>query len=1599
MQLMRVPPQKKREALSRATQGYRYGPNTQLVQFSTQVDLPPTNPNQPAQRAVSWRTFRVLMDVPPHLKNDMQALEEIIARELHTNFASFGAYARDGLPDLHYDENAKPVVVWNGSEEILSDDEIFSLLCKGSGRERDEVMKRQADYFQKKKCFGYLDDMAAKHRSFRYHIRGVDVPTLQELLPEAMAFHTDACERMCMYKILRERNPVRMESRNNFGCFDPIVVHRWMHDHGHNVGAITDGLTPEDIQAHAEAFRYGHAALDITRSIIMLHIPEKPRKDLKTIAYTVVGDHAIPFSDPEVIKSIIQSAQARMGKRRMTNYSFYGKGTSPEDQGGAPQPKEHRNRRRSMSVDRVFQAERASLVDQREDMWNTDTPVDFELEDREEEFEDDGSEGSARTGSQKKCSKKRQYPLAAQVDRFKFFTKEHDQDFVRQHLYPEYREGFDPSLIYYYVCTDQLNIEFLYDYCIRVLCWDPTTTARSYNGRCTSLMINNVIWTANPDIHHVLKLHTLLHPREPFRMAGMGSYAYRMLYRELTKIGRHGTNIWDCMSQYPPNLQRLLDNHHPYHRPKLLQKTYHAPYGKVERPDQTPDILIPDAERRRLDINRSYAACLLEMNDDRDQFPIHDATNVVVPFDMGEHGHLPVGHYLVDIPNHKEREARGTYELWQRLPCFKADGEPRMMTHRFLKALIQRGLLTLSDIRLACVTDPLRQKQYGTALVCALVNLITHVYQHPELQDHDNPCPKMLINHLVGLCNGTTMPHSGNRFVFRNLEEMYQLMLRIYTEDQIQKVHLKKVTGVDKYWDNKSYLHYELTTSGLTYRSFHLQPVYNTVLENQAIRVFDLMKPIPLNALIQVNIDAVEFRVRPADRLTEWVQTIEREKKVVTDGLSPKEMYDQKTIGRWKPEEPKPITKWKAYYYEYENVRQETIIKRMLHDVELRDSSPALEDPENRDWVASWRSTLRVFKPGPGVRDESFMHQMCIDWFKEGETERTGLVLTGPAGTGKTHVLRRLYDYGTAQGCNVVRTAFTHAACCQLGPDAITLSSLFGLDHLSDHRGIMVMSRRFAAHLRNLNIDILIIDEISMIPFDILECLLLFHRTATQTRIVLSGDFHQLPPVEPNRERPEGYNYFDTTDIFPYLVYDRVRNLGGRWLQLTECMRTDDPLLQEISADPTYVTTRLDPRQFPVNPQQPIWRFVCYTNQTRKACNWYCMIRWLETHPDANVQPFHLRDLYIYDKLHPAPNGRSGKVYPPRFDAAYYGKEFDAMMARFERGAWRKRDKEEEKKKQEEDTTTTTGPQPPATKMCPQHWQYLQNFVYAEGMEVVSRNTLRGDNRVRGRHADTTPMVVNNRRAVIRRLDPENRQITLAWVDILTKLEAEVKKRPRPIEQIDEINEFEEAEVTLTYTDFAFNFIPGFCVTAHLAQGETIRQHYGILDWTQIAQRNSMAYVAVTRAAHPSLLHIVANYFADPWDVRSNADVGVNLMRKLYHWMKTDYEGQLPWHHVPLDLYRTWKKRLVDASEENQTVFCQHCQAPLKLKGYMDADNSQFHLSLRYDWWKKPVEEEEAEVFDLACKMCMMSKIEARRGPRPGDVSRKFPPPLPSSSS
>lgn len=1442
-----------------ATAGRRVGmmvnsPRSALVRFRFRTQNRTTGQTH-------THTADILLVVPPGQRVTVDGLTEYLTQmlsdqyvELRDTFTRMGSDMTNDDLVMDGDGGRTPWIDIESVKQLLSSDEARRSL--GFADRASDV-----SYTGNLRLFGWFDDRQRDRRSFRYLIEGMDLRTLDRLINQDLV-HTD-CDRMCMYRMLREANPGT--PGRPVKLFDPENVNQWLNSNGHAVGGLQDGLSSDHIQAHAQHFRYGHCAMDLSRSVVNLYIPEGGQRNsnLKTVCYVIVGDHCQPIVDASVLKSVMRSASERVGQRRALQYHH------PT----LSNPTDRQRKRRSRSLDRVYRVQ-YPLSGERtvQETWSqTDAPQDVEVEDWEEDFDDSGSDQHVRMGSGNQ-RRQRTYPLAREVDRFHVYEKasEEGRRWIEERFKPTYWEGDDTRKWHYYVCTDADDVEFLYEYLVRKLKIDPMRYARSFNGRCRQIEMQNTLWIAHRDWEMIRLAQDALYPTEPLRLCGLGTYGFRLLHREMFKLNeRKPHGIWESMSQYPPNLHRLMDNLRPTNRAKLLRKTFQPPYSDPRQSrDGVAEVLIPLEDRRRMDIVRCYASCLRSIGESEDEYPIHDITNRVVPFDAAVHSSIPVGHYVVTIP---EKPADDQREAWAKWSCF-TPGEKRVMSHRMLRRMLEWGLLNHGDIEHVCLPDGIRQTTYGKNLSKALLNVVKLVYQHPSLQDPDIPVSKHLINHLVGVCNGTTMAHSGMRYVFHDLAHCYRLLTSILAEDQMRKLRIWHTQGVDQQW-NVPFDYYELDSSGLQTRNFHMQPVYCMILEEQAVRMYERLQTIPLRQVVQLYVDAIEYQVEYKSlvgmgtarrgQLSSWCQSLEDD-TVTTEGYrsrKPEDLWNENVLGRWKQEAPKPIEYARSFHTQWQpGVARATEL--FVHGKTNFEEHPLADlDPEDHQVVTDWKATLRVTEPDEEVRSTEYLQTLVLRWYERADTERTGLLVTGPAGTGKTHLLRMIYEYGVNTEKRILRSAFTHSACVQLGFDALTLSSLFGTDRGNDLRVNLIFSRRFAAHLRNLNLDVLMVDEISMIPLSILECLMLFHRTNTHTRIVLGGDFHQLPPVDRQWDRSDDYNFFDYTDVFPYLLFDTVKNLGGEWWRLTTCMRTDDPLLHRIAANPTEVSKLVVPEQFPMpSLGQPIWRFICWRNTTRKACNWYCMERYRLHHPLAKTLVCRLRDVYVEHELRR--QGDRG-----RFDAEYFGKQYD-------RGVHR-----------------------------PMHHNYLQDYVYAEGMEVVCRNTLREwtPTNPRGSTPDedgTTALlrpeqqrgVVNNRRGRLERVDAEQGFVVIRWLDLVPRAEAALNDGTGW--------DWTQWDVLLTIYDFVFNFVPGFCITTHMAQGETIREHYGIMEWEDICSKPKMAYVAVTRGSHSRYLHIVpGGYRTDPWglpDYGNGVDLTTQLLCRLYHVNRWDKDGRYP---------------------------------------------------------------------------------------------------------
>jgi ATP-dependent DNA helicase PIF1 len=177
------------------------------------------------------------------------------------------------------------------------------------------------------------------------------------------------------------------------------------------------------------------------------------------------------------------------------------------------------------------------------------------------------------------------------------------------------------------------------------------------------------------------------------------------------------------------------------------------------------------------------------------------------------------------------------------------------------------------------------------------------------------------------------------------------------------------------------------------------------------------------------------------------------------------------------------------------------------------------------------------------------------------------IFLTGPGGTGKSFLLKYLYDtIPSMTGKQIAITAMTGCAALLIGRFAKTLHSWAGIGLGRDPANVLTVSikkysryKKSKAWYRWLDTDILVIDEVSMLTPELLEKLDSIARSLRNCdkpmggmQIVFVGDFYQLPPVMKDRE---------TEFVFESPLW---KEIVQEVIQLTKILRQDDPVFQEI---------------------------------------------------------------------------------------------------------------------------------------------------------------------------------------------------------------------------------------------------------------------------------------------------------------------------------------------------------------------------------------------------------------------------------------------------
>tara|TARA_A100001015_G_scaffold271867_1_gene325888 strand:- start:1214 stop:3004 length:1791 start_codon:yes stop_codon:yes gene_type:complete len=157
--------------------------------------------------------------------------------------------------------------------------------------------------------------------------------------------------------------------------------------------------------------------------------------------------------------------------------------------------------------------------------------------------------------------------------------------------------------------------------------------------------------------------------------------------------------------------------------------------------------------------------------------------------------------------------------------------------------------------------------------------------------------------------------------------------------------------------------------------------------------------------------------------------------------------------------------------------------------------------------------------------------QTAIKKFKQGKN----LFITGPGGSGKSFLIQTMIKIGEKNQKNVDVCALTGCAALLLGGGSKTIHSWAGIGLAKEPNQIIAtkidLNSRKKRNWRK--VDILIIDEISMMSKKIFELLDMIAKKVRKNslpfggiQVVFSGDFFQLPPIINNQDEEEGYSGF-----------------------------------------------------------------------------------------------------------------------------------------------------------------------------------------------------------------------------------------------------------------------------------------------------------------------------------------------------------------------------------------------------------------------------------------------------------------------------------------
>ena len=166
--------------------------------------------------------------------------------------------------------------------------------------------------------------------------------------------------------------------------------------------------------------------------------------------------------------------------------------------------------------------------------------------------------------------------------------------------------------------------------------------------------------------------------------------------------------------------------------------------------------------------------------------------------------------------------------------------------------------------------------------------------------------------------------------------------------------------------------------------------------------------------------------------------------------------------------------------------------------------------------------------------------------------QRQNIFITGPGGSGKSELIKYIYEDAIRRGKNISVTALTGCAAVLLNCKAKTLHSWAGIglgNAEADFIVEKIEKNKFKKKVWKIT-DILIVDEVSMMSLKLFELLNLVGKEVRKSnkpfggiQIIFSGDFYQLPPVASNSANIEDSQFCFESELWS-ILFDKVNQIA-----------------------------------------------------------------------------------------------------------------------------------------------------------------------------------------------------------------------------------------------------------------------------------------------------------------------------------------------------------------------------------------------------------------------------------------------------------------------